>query len=80
MTHSELIPMSPADIVITAFGGVNDTAKALNRDPSTVSRWRLSKEHKGCGGSIPSGVQRVILEEAKKRGLDITPNDLIYGR
>lgn len=72
--------MTPAEIVITAFGGIVATARAINRDPSTISRWRMPKHQKGSGGSVPTGVQRIILEEARKRGLAITEKDLIWGR
>jgi len=72
--------MSPAEIVIEAFGGIRATARITKRDPSSVSRWRLPKNKKGLGGNVPAGVQRVILEEAERRGLPITAQDLIVGR
>jgi hypothetical protein len=72
--------LSPAKYVIHVFGGVRPTARAIGRDPSTVCKWPLPRAQKGCDGKIPGGVFRTILKEAKKRKLDITANDLIFGR
>lgn len=72
--------LSPAEYVIKAFGGVRATARAIGRDKSSVSVWRRSKDKKGTGGLIPHKAQPLILEAAKERGIDVTPNDLIIGR
>jgi hypothetical protein len=66
--------LSAPQYVVKVFGGVRKTAKAVERDPSAVSKWIHET------GNIPSSIQRKILELAKRDGLDITPNDLIYGR
>lgn len=66
--------MTPAQYVIYVFGGVRKTARALHRDPAGVTRWKKSS------GNVPNLAQRQILDVAEKMGLDITPNDLIYGR
>lgn len=68
---------TPADKVIAAFQGVRATARALNRNPSSISRWRKSREDGGTGGRVPSGLQEVVLREARRRGLALTADDLI---
>lgn len=72
--------MSPAVYVIKMFGGIRPTAKALNRAPSTVIAWKTPKNRKGTGGRIPGANHKLILRIAKRRGLDITESDLIWGR
>ena len=72
--------LNPAEYVILVFGGVNATARALNRSPGSVSMWRAPKSKKGLGGRIPSQAQLLILKKAKQLKLDITPDDLIDGR
>jgi hypothetical protein len=64
-------PMSPAKYVISQFGGVNKTANAIGRDPSSVCRWKHN---------IPPKLYRRILNMAKRKNLDITEKDLIFGR
>lgn len=63
--------MSPAEFVISAFGGVSETASALNRDPSSVSRWNYY---------VPQKLHKKVISIAKKRKIDITERDLIQGR
>lgn len=75
-----LMQMTPAEYVISVFQGVRATARALGRSPSSVSKWQKPREMRGCGGNIPGAAQRLILDLARKRGLDITPDDLINGR
>lgn len=70
--------MSPAEKVITAFGGVRATARALGLDSSTVSRWHLPLDRRGLGGRVPSVHQARILRLAREVGLDITAADLIH--
>lgn len=71
---------TPASYVIYVFGGVHKTARAIGRTAGAVSRWRAPINQNGCGGRIPSTVHMAILDIAKKKGLDITPNDFYYGR
>lgn len=70
----------PALVVISEFGGVCATARALKRNRSSVSRWLATKENNGTGGLVPSGLQREILEIAQAQGIYLTPRDLIFGR
>jgi len=65
--------IEPAQLAINALGGVRAAARALNCDASAVSRWQQS-------GRVPSGRQKRILELAWERGVDLTANDLIFGR
>lgn len=69
--------ITPADRVITAFGGVRATARALGRNPSSISRWRKPREEGGTGGRVPSALQVDILNGAKAAGLSLTAEDLI---
>jgi len=69
--------ITPADRVISAFGGVRATARALGRNPSSISRWRKPREEGGTGGRVPSSLQASILTGAKAAGLSLTAEDLI---
>jgi amino-acid N-acetyltransferase len=68
---------TPADRVISAFGGVRETARALDRNPSSISRWRSPKEDGGTGGRVPGPIQETVLEAARARGLSLTASDLL---
>lgn len=70
--------MSPAEKVIGAFGGVRATARALELNSSSVSRWRMPAEKRGLCGRVPSVHQATILRLARERGLQLTPADLIH--
>lgn len=67
--------LSPAEYVVHVFGGVSCTARAIGRTPQAVTLWRTQ-----AGGRVPGTAQKLILLAARKRKLDITPNDLIVGR
>ena len=70
-------PETPADRCIEAFGGVRALARALERNPSSVVRWRKPKDEGGSNGAIPSGLQGRILSLAQERGLKLTAEDMI---
>lgn len=70
-------PETPADRCIEAFGGVRALARALDRNPSSVVRWRKPKDEGGSAGAVPSGLQGQILDIAKERGLALTAEDMI---
>lgn len=72
--------LNPAEYVVYVFKGVRKAGLALGRSAAAVSKWNKSKKNKGSGGRIPSVAQLSILKVAKKRGLDITPEDLVIGR
>jgi hypothetical protein len=68
---------SPAQTVIDKFGGHEEVAKIVGRHPISVRRWTYDREKGGTGGLIPSELQSLLLEKARKRGLDLTADDLI---
>ena len=72
--------LKPAEYVIQIFGGVRATARAVGRTPGSVCLWHRPRKSRGSAGNIPSAAQRIILIVAKRRRLDITPADLMYGR
>lgn len=72
--------MKPAQYIIKIFGGIRPTAKALSKAPSTIHGWITPKTRGGTGGKIPGKNHQLILKIAKRRGLDITPADIIFGR
>ena len=69
--------LSPAEYVIRTIGGVRKTARAIGRSAGTISQWRSKK---GTGGEVPRDAQKSILKFAKTKRLDITAEDLIFGR
>lgn len=75
-----VVHLSPAEYVIFCFQGVRATARAIGRTPSAVSKWQKYKDKDGRVGGVPRALQSDILAAAKKQGLDITADDLIYGR
>lgn len=72
--------LNPAQYVIKVFGGVRATARAIGRRPGAVINWKNPKKRGGCDGHVPSAAQRLILQIATDEGLDITPDDLMFGR
>lgn len=66
--------LSPTQFIVRQFGGVRAAARVIGRSPSAVSQWQTR------GGTIPSSVHKTILTEAKKRRIDISADDLIFGR
>jgi len=72
--------LNSAEYVIKVFGGVRKAGIAIGRSASAVSKWNKPNSEKGSDGRIPSIAQLAILKVAKRRGLDITPEDLIFGR
>lgn len=71
---------SPAGYVIHVFGGVRATGRAIGRSGTAVCKWTKPIKDKGTSGRIPGKCQAKILAVASKLNLDITPEDLIYGR
>lgn len=69
--------MSPADYVISVFSGVRATARALDCDHSTISRWRKARSEGGTGGEIPTRRIRQIIGAAAKLGLHVDITKLL---
>jgi len=72
--------LNPAQVAMQEFGGCRKLADLLGLSPSTVSRWARSRAKKRMEGAIPAWVQPKILELAKDYGVNLTAEDLIYGR
>lgn len=70
---------SPAELVIERFSGVCALARALGKNPSTISRWKKPREEGGTGGLVPSQSQPRLLALAKERGIALTPTELVTG-
>lgn len=65
--------MEPASTIIEVCGGFRAVAEITGRDETRVRRWTYAKEKGGSGGLIPSECQQVLMEEARRRGLPLTP-------
>jgi len=61
----------PAKKIITAFGGINKAARALDLTASTVQGWWER-------GFIPAPRQAEVLEKAQELGLDIKESDFFW--
>lgn len=72
--------LTPAEFVIYRFGGVHATARAIGRTPASVCKWQKPRKWKGSKGYIPVEAQKRILKVASDLQLDITLEDLHYGR
>lgn len=72
--------MTPAEYVVHIFKGVRATARQIGCDPSLVSRWRTRTDRFGHVGTVPTAHRRAILAKAKELDLDITSEDLDFGR
>lgn len=71
--HNTHTKKTPVDVAIYEFGGVRKLARALGRDPAAVSRWKRS-------GTVPSNIQRTLLETAWGQGLAMTAHEIVFGR
>lgn len=67
--------MNAAKRVIMKLGGDRAVARLLGVHPTTVIRWRISKERGGTGGLIPSWHQATLLRLAAERGIELSPAD-----
>jgi len=65
---------TPYELVISEFGGVRSLARAIDRNPGSVNKWRKRD------GTIPSSIQRKVLETAWAKGIKITAHEIIFGR
>ena len=65
---------TPYEVLISEFGGVRALARAIDRNPGAVNKWRKRD------GAIPSSIQRKVLETAWAMGIKITADDIIFGR
>jgi len=71
--NMESTTKTPYELVIAEFGGVRELARQIGRDAGSVSKW---KKH----GTIPTSIQRKLLETAWDRGIELSAHELIFGR
>ena len=64
---------TPVQLAIAEFGGVRALARAIQRDPASVSKWQ--KGH----GTIPTSIQRKLLETAWDLGYNLSAHSIIFG-
>ncbi len=67
------VRITPAEVVISTFGGVRPTARALGLTPPAVGYWRRT-------GSIPTKQIPRIVAAAQRLGVCLTSDDLVRGR
>jgi len=65
---------TPVQIAIAEFGGVRPLARAIHRDPASVCKWQKGD------GTIPTSIQKKLLETAWDRGYQISAHEIIFGR
>ncbi|WP_208442462.1 hypothetical protein [Bartonella raoultii] len=59
----------PSRLIIKYLGGSKTVATIVQRDVSSVSRWR---------GFIPAKHQQKLLNYAREHGIDLRPDDFFY--
>jgi hypothetical protein len=64
---------TPAELAINLFGGIRSLARAVDRDPAAISRWRKR-------GRIPASAQLDVLSAAEQLGIAMTADDIVRGR
>lgn len=69
------LELKPAEYVVLIFGGVRILGRAIGRQPSAISQWFTRG-----GGQIPKGAMIPIITAALRLNLDISTNDLLFGR
>ena len=57
--------MSPAQKVITRFGGVSEMARLTGIRANAIYKWTYGKDKGGTGGLIPGQNIPVIVDAAK---------------
>jgi hypothetical protein len=94
--HVTVKHLTPAQTVISLFGGVRQLARLLDLNPSSVCRWarptpprrpasvRRYSAASGVSpvtvGCVPSALHRPLLDLAKREGVTLTADDLVFGR
>lgn len=64
-----------ASRIIGKFGGVGAVASVVGLNRSTVHRWTYPKEIGGTDGLVPAQHQQTLINAARERGINLTPND-----
>jgi hypothetical protein len=71
--------MTPAELVISRFGGTRELARQLEVSPSTVQRWKMPHDKGGLSGRVPSARMCDLLSLAEKLGIQLTADELVLG-
>lgn len=64
----------PANGIIEKLGGVGTVAAILQKDESTIRRWRMPRPQ-GTGGSIPDDDKVRLIEAARLEGVRLRWSD-----
>lgn len=64
---------NPAALLIDKFGGARSLSRAIKLDHSGILRWRER-------ATVPQRHYKRLLRIAKRRGIDLTLEDLAFGR
>jgi hypothetical protein len=71
------VHLRPGQVVKHVFGGVRVFARACGFNESIASKWTRND---GDDTHMQQRHMRTILEKARERGLQLTAEDLIFGR
>jgi hypothetical protein len=72
---SKGVYLTPSKLVILLFGGVRPLARLLDKKPSSISQWQITAD-----GGVPRKCHVKLLELAKKRSVELSAEDLVFGR
>lgn len=64
----------PANGIIDRFGGAKAVAEALEKDESTIRRWRMPRPN-GTGGFIPDEDKIRLIKAARRQGIALSWRD-----
>ena len=66
---------TPAEKIISKFGGVRILAQAIGADRVVVYRWTYPRERRGTGGFVPTSQIPKIKFAAEVLGIELTAED-----
>ena len=75
-----MLKLSPCEYAGFVFGSDREVCRALEVHESSVGRWKRPLWKGGRDGRIPDYHQQKLIIIARKRKLDFTTEDLIFGR
>ncbi|WP_347311391.1 hypothetical protein [Defluviimonas sp. SAOS-178_SWC] len=65
--------LEPARTIIEICGGVAAVARITGRSEIRVRRWGYPKSRGGSDGLIPSDMQKLLMDHARKKKLPLEP-------
>ena len=68
-------PENIAQNVIKKCGGVSAVARITKRAESSIYKWTYPKDKGGTDGLIPSEVQVMLMDAARRGEVDLEPAD-----